>query len=121
MLERGRGHWKVKARELEADRDRLAAELEHGAADVAKGADAGVRAVQGWMAADVATALGHADVYTAAEHGGHKSWADWWANLMGEVRSRRGRTLGEPPQPLVINLDLADDELRNLIRRAVRG
>lgn len=48
-------------------------------------ADQHVRAVQGWMALDLHTALGHkADPST--EHQGHRSWGDWWAVLLGEVR-----------------------------------
>lgn len=50
-----------------------------------------VRGVQGWMALDIHVALGKPTDYAAdARNQGHKSWGDWWAQLVNDVR---------PPEP----------------------
>jgi hypothetical protein len=42
------------------------------------------------MAMDLHVALDlPADYAGAVEHQGHGSWADWWAELCGTVRTRR--------------------------------
>lgn len=52
--------------------------------------DQAVRAVQAWMALDLHVALGLPTDYTGTvEHQGHPSWADWWAELCGTVRTQR--------------------------------
>lgn len=59
------------------------------------------RAVQGWMALDIHTALGM-DVDHTDDHQGYGSWADWWAELCAAVRASTTRTaLGD----VVLNLD----------------
>ena len=49
-----------------------------------------VAGVQAWMAADLSTALGHPDV--TEENDGYRSWAEWWAHLIHQVKALR-------PQP----------------------
>ncbi|MEU6222265.1 hypothetical protein [Streptomyces sp. NPDC047042] len=59
--------------------------------------------VQGWMALDLHQALGWS--LNGVEHQGRKSWSDWWAELLAEVRiltrtdrlrdERTDRTIGE--------------------------
>ncbi|MFF9269119.1 hypothetical protein [Streptomyces rochei] len=46
-----------------------------------------IRGVQRWMALDLHQALG-LPVDGQAEHQGHSSWADWWADLCGHVAQR---------------------------------
>ncbi|MDQ7993552.1 MAG: hypothetical protein AAGC63_12025 [Propionicimonas sp.] len=48
--------------------------------------------VQRWMALDLFMALGHgteAPPEFSDPENANRSWADWWADLLGEVRSRR--------------------------------
>jgi len=55
-----------------------------------------VRAVQGWMALDLHMALGKpVDHSASTTHQGNDSWADWWASLCAEVRTRQA--LDGPP------------------------
>lgn len=52
-------------------------------------ADAAVRGVQAYMALDLHQALRRpVDHAHDAHHQGYASWADWWADLIGEVRAR---------------------------------
>ncbi len=42
--------------------------------------------VQQWMALDLDMALGHREHPAPNENGGRASWADWWSELLVEVR-----------------------------------
>ncbi|MCX3059572.1 hypothetical protein [Streptomyces beihaiensis] len=65
-------------------------------------ADAQVRGVQAWMALDLHQALGRPIDHTA-EHQGHASWTDWWADLIAAtrtaqmIRRHRGELADEKP------------------------
>ncbi|MGW6459112.1 hypothetical protein ACWF94_24850 [Streptomyces sp. NPDC055078] len=50
-----------------------------------------VHGVQAWMALDLHTAL-RRSIDNQAEHQGHASWADWWAELLADVRR-----MADPP------------------------
>ena len=56
-------------------------------ADRQRSSEEEIRGVQGWMALDLHQALG-LKVDDRAEHQGHRSWANWWADLCGRVRQR---------------------------------
>ncbi|MER7815629.1 hypothetical protein [Streptomyces sp. NPDC096153] len=50
--------------------------------------DQAVRRVQTWMALDLHMALGRpVDHGVNVEHQGFRSWADWWAELLADVRT----------------------------------
>lgn len=53
-----------------------------------QGLDTAVRGVQAWMALDLHTALGRDTDHSATcQNQGFSSWADWWADLIGQVRN----------------------------------
>jgi hypothetical protein len=66
---------------------------ENAATAVAQPSGEAVRGVQGWLALDLHTALGKPIDHTA-EHQGHDSWADWWAQLCAEVRALANKQPG---------------------------
>lgn len=54
-----------------------------------------INGVQAWMALDLHSALGLPFDPTAINQG-HESWADWWAELCGNVRKlARDKAFGE--------------------------
>ncbi len=67
-------YWKARALAAEA---RL---------DAPVGAAQEVLGVQQWMALDLDMALGHREHPAPNENGGRASWADWWSELLVEVR-----------------------------------
>lgn len=54
-----------------------------------------VRGAQGFMALDLHRALGQPND-PKAQHQGHASWADWWAQLLSDVRKSRQARYGLP-------------------------
>ncbi|MFR9794279.1 hypothetical protein ACL07V_37595 [Streptomyces sp. MB22_4] len=80
-----------KAQQDEAEADPTERELT---------ADEQVRGVQGWMALDLHQALGRPTDHSAdSAYQGHRSWADWWADLLAAVRNAQmiRRYRGETP------------------------